>query len=206
MIMTQFEVYKYYIALKLHFTTDNYDVIKHKGRIKASRIAFAKRKDLFSIRKIADNYTNEEVVNFLVANFVSGDRWGGMFDSEAKVRYDDWRKRTESLQYNFEKELDTIVHDLELSNLNNEELFKISKNEHPYIIKAYLRKDISIETLVILEKILGFTEKFDNEINDTIFWPDMSRLIKKYKPFVKIEKEKYYELYRRRFGFDTTKD
>jgi hypothetical protein len=204
--MTQFEVYKYYIALKLHFTTDNYDVIKHKGRIKASRIAFTKRKDLFSIRKIADNYTNEEVVNFLVANFVSGDRWGGMFDSEAKVRYDDWRKRTESLQYNFEKELDTIVHDLELSNLNNEELFKISKNEHPYIIKAYLRKDISIETLVILEKILGFTDKFDNEINDTIFWPDMSRLIKKYKPFVKIEKEKYYELYRRRFGFDTTKD
>ena len=170
MIMTQFEVYKYYIALKLHFTTDNYDVIKHKGRIKASRTAFAKRKDLFSIRKIADNYTNEEVVNFLVANFVSGDRWGGMFDSEAKVRYDDWRKRTESLQYNFEKELDNIVHDLELSNLNNEELFKISK------------------------------------INDTIFWPDMSRLIKKYKPFVKIEKEKYYELYRRRFGFDTTKD
>ena len=206
MIMTQFEVYKYYIALKLHFTTDNYDVIKHKGRIKASRTAFAKRKDLFSIRKIADNYTNEEVVNFLVANFVSGDRWGGMFDSEAKVRYDDWRKRTESLQYNFEKELDNIVHDLELSNLNNEELFKISKNEHPYIIKAYLRKDISIETLVILEKILGFTDKFDNEINDTIFWPDMSRLIKKYKPFVKIEKEKYYELYRRRFGFDTAKD
>jgi hypothetical protein len=83
--------------------------------------------------------------------------------------------------------------------LNNEELFKICKNEHPYIIKSYLRKDISIETLVILEKILGFTDKFDNEINDTIFWPDMSRLIKKYKPFVKIEKEKYYELYRRRF-------
>jgi hypothetical protein len=123
-----------YLALKLHFTTENYDVIAQRGKVRASRAAFAKRKDLFSIRKIADNYTNEEVVNFLVANFVSGDRWGGMFDSEAKVRYDDWRKRTESLQYNFEKELDTIVHDLELNNLNNEDF----TNGYGFLTQAYI--------------------------------------------------------------------
>ena len=74
------------MALKLHFTTDKYDVIKQKGKVRASRQAFAKRSDLFSINKIAKKFSDEEVANFLIANFVSGDRWGGLFDSEAKDR------------------------------------------------------------------------------------------------------------------------
>ena len=75
MIMDAFEVYKYYMALKLHFTTDKYDVIEQKGKVRASRQAFAKRKDLFAINKVAKTYTDEEIANFLIANFVSGDRW-----------------------------------------------------------------------------------------------------------------------------------
>ena len=55
--MDEFGVYKMYIALKLHFTTDNYDITKRNGKVKASRQAFAKRKDLFSIRKIAKTYS-----------------------------------------------------------------------------------------------------------------------------------------------------
>jgi hypothetical protein len=93
--MDEFSVYKMYIALKLHFTTDAYDVIKQKGRVRASRQAFAKRTDLFSIKKISKNYSDEEVANFLVANFVSGDRWGGMFDTEAGQRYTLWKKKIE---------------------------------------------------------------------------------------------------------------
>jgi hypothetical protein len=111
--MDEYSVYKMYLALRLHFTTDNYDVIQQKGRVRASRQAYAKRKDLFSIRKIAKSYSDEEVANFLVANFVSGDRWGGMFDLEAGQRYKEWKKRVESLSYNFEQELDNIVNDLE---------------------------------------------------------------------------------------------
>jgi hypothetical protein len=86
MTMDEFSVYKMYIALKLHFTTDKYDVVKQRGKVKASRQAFAKRTDLFSIRKISKTYSDEEVANFLVANFVSGDRWGGMFDIDAGER------------------------------------------------------------------------------------------------------------------------
>jgi len=126
MIMDEYSVYKMYLALRLHFTTDNYDVIQQKGRVRASRQAYAKRKDLFSIRKIAKSYSDEEVANFLVANFVSGDRWGGMFDLEAGQRYKEWKKRVESLSYNFEQELDNIVNDLEESNLKIEDIFTVS--------------------------------------------------------------------------------
>ena len=206
MIMDEYSVYKMYLALRLHFTTDNYDVILQKGRVRASRQAYAKRKDLFSIRKIAKSYSDEEVANFLVANFVSGDRWGGMFDLEAGQRYKEWKKRVESLSYNFEQELDNIVNDLEESNLKIKDIFTVSKGQHPYIIKAFLRNTISIETLVILERLNKFTERFDREISDTVVWPDVSRLIKKYKPFLLIDMEKYDAIFRRRVGTKNAED
>ena len=200
MIMDEFSVYKMYLALKLHFTTDAYDVIKQRGKVRASRQAFAKRTDLFSIKKISKNYTDEEVANFLVANFVSGDRWGGMFDIEAGQRYTLWKKKIESLSYAFSQDLDNLIQECEDSGIDPKAVFTISKGQHPYIIKAYLRKTIGIETLVILEKLTGFINKFDSEINDTIVWPDISRLIKKYKPFLVIDVEKYDAIFRRRIS------
>jgi hypothetical protein len=198
--MDEFSVYKMYLALKLHFTTDAYDVIKQRGKVRASRQAFAKRTDLFSIKKISKNYTDEEVANFLVANFVSGDRWGGMFDIEAGQRYTLWKKKIESLSYAFSQDLDNLIQECEDSGIDPTAIFTISKGQHPYIIKAYLRKTIGIETLVILEKLTGFINKFDSEINDTIVWPDISRLIKKYKPFLVIDVEKYDAIFRRRIS------
>jgi len=55
----------------------------------------------------------------------------------------------------------------------------------------YLGKHISIETLVILNKINNYTNKLDNVLKDDIIWPDVSRIVKKYTPFLKIDKEKY---------------
>lgn len=206
MIMDAFEVYRFYLALKLHFTTDKYDVIKQKGKVRATKNAFLKRKDLFAINKIAKNYSDEEVANFLVANFVSGDRWGGVFDSEAKDRYLQWKKRMESLQYTFENDLNNLVQELEDNSLTFDILFKVTKGEHPYIIKAYLRKTITIETLVILDYLLNYKQTFDDQISDTFLWPDVSRIIEKYKPFLKVNLEKYGRIFRRISGHNESEN
>jgi hypothetical protein len=198
--MNEYSVYKMYLALKLHFTTDSYDVIANKGRVRASKQAFAKRKDLYSIKKISKTYTDEEVVNFLVSNFVSGDRWGGMFDSEAGERYTDWKRKIESLSYIFKNDLEVISSEKEVNNIKYDDMFKLYKTEHPYIIKMFLRKDITLETLVILEKLAPFVSNFDNELSEDLIWPDISRLIKKYKPFLKIDKEKYNGIFTRVLG------
>ena len=102
--MDEFSVYRFYLALKLHFTTDNYDVIKQQGKVRATKKSLYKRKDIGFIKRIATTYNDEEVVNFLIANFVSGDRWGGLFDQQAKETYLLWKKRIESLTYTFTKE------------------------------------------------------------------------------------------------------
>lgn len=200
MIMDEFSVYKMYIALKLHFTTDTYDVVAQKGRVRASRQAFAKRKDLYSIKKVSKTYSDEEVANFLVANFTSGDRWGGLFDVEASARYQAWKKRIESLSYIFTNDLDALMNDLEIEQIPFNDVFKITKTQHPYIIKAFLRKTISLETLVILEKLIPFTEYLDKELVGDVIWPDISRMIKKYKPFLRFDKDKYESIFRQRIG------
>ena len=204
--MDEYSVYKMYIALKLHFTTDNYDVIAQRGKVRASRQAFAKRKDLYSIKKVSKTYTDEEVANFLVANFTSGDRWGGLFDSEANERYAEWKKRVESLTYIFTNDLDKLLEDLEADNKQFDDAFKITKAQHPYIIKAFLRKTITLETLVILEKINPFLKYFDTELSNDIMWPDISRLIRKYKPFLQFDKEKFNGILRRRVGLNIAED
>tara|TARA_R110000824_G_scaffold322128_1_gene508877 strand:+ start:166 stop:780 length:615 start_codon:yes stop_codon:yes gene_type:complete len=197
--MEAFDVYKSYLALKLHFTTDKYDVIKQQGRVRATKQSFFKRNDLLNIRKIADTYSEKEVVDFLVANFVSGDRWGGVFDSEAKSNYLDWKRRIEAIKYTFEKEIDRLQFIMEKENLSYNDLFTIN-NGHPIILKKYLKKDISIETLVILNVIDNFTIMLDSKLSEDILWPDVSRIIKKYTPFLKVDKEKYASALRRRIG------
>lgn len=197
-----YEVYRYYLALRLHFTTDHYDVVKQRGRVRASKQAFYKRRDLHSIKKVAENYSEKEIVDFLVANFTSGDRWGGVFDIDAKEKYINWKKRVESLAYTFEKELASIVNHCEKSSTSYHDCFIPTKNEHSYIIKMYLRKEVSIETLVILYQLnfLNYVEILDTKLEHDIVWPDLSRIIKKYSPFLTIEQQRYARILRRTIG------
>ena len=200
MIMEPFEVYRYYLALRLHFTTDNYNVIEQKGRVRATKNSFLKRKDLLSIRRVAETYSDKDIVDFLVANFVSGDRWGGVFDVESKERYQGWKKRIESISYTFKKEIDKAVAYADKLGITFNQLFYCNHGQHPFIIKMYLRNDISIETLVILNKLNNFTDQLDQDLKDDLVWPDTSRIIKKYSPFLEIKKDKYNEIYRRAIG------
>ena len=200
MIMEPFEVYRYYLALRLHFTTDSYNVIEQKGRVRATKNSFLKRKDLLSIRRVAETYSDKDIVDFLVANFVSGDRWGGVFDVESKDRYQGWKKRIESISYTFKKEVDKAAAYADKLGITFNQLFYCNHGQHPFIIKMYLRNDISIETLVILNKLNNFTDQLDQDLKDDLVWPDTSRIIKKYSPFLEIKKDKYNEIYRRAIG------
>jgi len=65
-------------------------------------------------------------------------------------------------------------------------LFLITEDggSHPPIIRMLLQEDVSLETVVLLDKMLGFTKRFDKTITETLVWPDLSMRIRKYKPFV----------------------
>ena len=108
-----YEVYKLYLAIKLHFTTKSYDVVKYKGKVRVKPETFKKRKDMVSIKKLARDYKREEIIDFLVANFVSGERWGGLFDIQASKRYEDWKAKKNQREYLFQRDVSKILLEME---------------------------------------------------------------------------------------------
>jgi len=197
--LDEFDVYRYYLALKLHFTTDQYDAIKQKGRVRATREAFNKRRDLYFIRKLASKLPDKDVVDFLVANFVSGDNWGGVFNSDAEKRFVEWKRKIESLTYTFESDISYLQLECEKQGKELSYIFEMETNKHPIVVREYLGKNISLETLVILDDLKSFVDTYDKLMYNDIIWKDVSRLIKKYKPFLPYNKKKIKDGFESRF-------
>ena len=182
--MMPFDAYKCYLSLKNHFTKDSYDYHKYCGKSRATVQSFYKRKDRFWFEKLARNKDDREVVEFFVSNFIActdpSKLWIGEMVREGEGRYMSWKKRNQSLSYIFKEEVESV-----LSNQKIDTVFS-SKKGHPIILKKYLSDEISAETMVILDKILGFRQDFDDKLSDPV-WETVSMRIKKYSPFLNID-------------------
>ena len=178
MRMDPFETYTNYLALKLHFEKDRYDYFKYNGKTNASIEAFHRRKDRFKFSRLSNKLT--EIVEYFVANIVRGKKWIGDF---TKKNWTEHQKVNQSIQYFFENDCEKLLTKV----ANFDILFNSDDGNHPKIIKEYLGKKITLETLIIFEKLLKFRERYDKDIKETFVWPEVSRLIQKYEPFVKID-------------------
>ena len=187
--MMPFDAYKQYLSLKNHFTKEKYDYHKYCGKSRATVQSFYKRKDRFWFEKLARNKSDQEVIEFFVSNFITctdpGKLWIGEMIREGDSRYTNWKKRTQSLSYLFKEETNEIF-----SDGNFDSMFAMDGTRHPQILKEYLRENISIETMVILDKILGFRQEFDEKLQDPV-WQTVSMRIKKYSPFLNIDVFRY---------------
>ena len=182
--MMPFDSYKTYLSLKNHFTKDTYDYFKYCGKSRASLQSFYKRKDRMWFEKVSRQKTDQEVVDFFVANFVSCNDpetlWIGEMIKEGETRYQNWQKRIQSLSYIFKEESQNLF-----QNNNFDDIFKCSKG-HPILLKSFLTGKISLETLVIYDKIFSYSNNFDKKLKDPV-WETVSRRIKKYNPFLNID-------------------
>ena len=84
----------------------------------------------------------------------------------------------------FKDECDIIFADGDISS------FEITGSKHPKLVKLYLANKVSLETLVILDKLLHFTKIYDKKLVDPI-WEFTSMKIKKYSPFIYVDSKKY---------------
>jgi hypothetical protein len=191
--MTPFDAYKTYLALKNHFSKSNYDYFKYAGKSRASVASFEKRKDKYWFERISRQKDDNEIKEFFVANLVEADDsssvWIGNVIREGDTCYKEWQKKQQSLKYLFTQESEQM-----LSSNNLEQLFDCSK-QHPPVLKMFLSGKISIETLVIWDKIFLFRNNFDKKLLDPV-WELMSLKIQKYSPFLNIDVEDYKKVLR----------
>ena len=184
MIVTPFETYQHYLSLKNHFTNPKYDFFKYGAKTRASMTSFNKRRDKYFFEKTSRKYSDKEVLDFLVSNFVASDNpqnlWIGEIISSGERTYADWMRRQQSLTYLFKEQSNELFSETKLDDALN-----CSKG-HPPVLKKFLSGKISLETLVIYDKIFLFGKMFDKKLLDPV-WETVSLKIKKYAPFLNID-------------------
>lgn len=193
MIVTPFETYQHYLSLKNHFTNPKYDFFKYGAKTRASMTSFNKRTDKYWFEKTSRKYNDKEVVDFLVSNFVSADNpqnlWIGEIINSGERTYQEWMRRQQSLTYLFREQSSELFSETKLNDALN-----CSKG-HPPVLKKFLSGKISLETLVIYDRIFLFGKKFDKQLLDPV-WETVSLKIKKYTPFLNIDVFNYKKLLR----------
>ena len=190
--MTPYEAFILYTALKSHFTT-SYDFFKYNGKVNIPVDTFEKRRDKFFFHKLAKHRTPKE---FLIANTIVANprTWIGdlVNSTEAEENLKVWMKRVQSLGYTFEEDLKKL-----LTNLDDNLIIK--DNQHPYLLKLFLRKKVSIETMIILNDLLGFFSHWNKKLKDDIMWSDIKILCEKYRPFITYDKKRMMMIARKVF-------
>ena len=191
MKVSPFDCYKTYLAMKNHFTKESYDYVKYGGRSRASVASFNKRRDRYFFERMSRKKDDDEIIQYFIANFISsedpGKVWIGEIIQNGETNFKEWQKRNQSLSYLFGNEVEGIL------TRDNFDSYFHTEGQHPKILKAYLRNEISIETLIILDKILGFVKRFDKKLDDPI-WSTVSLKIKKYGAFLNIDVLRYRKI------------
>jgi len=188
--MDPFESYKLYNALKLHFETDGYDAVKYNYKSNVTPQSFFKRKDKYFFAKLAKKY-NGNLKDFYISQFINTESYvGDMMDEEAEKNYLNYKRIQESIHRVFSIDINILGE----QERKFDELFKSYHGQLPLVVKLWLQEEISLETVVILDSILGFVERESDNITDTIIWPDLKRRINKYKPFVNYTEDKCMKL------------
>ena len=180
--MDGFDVYKQYLALKLHFTREDYNFEQYNGKTRATYESFNKRNDRFFFHRVAKKHKSD-ILDFLVSGFVTNNSvWvGDLNSSTADQKYLQYVKRRDGFSYYFKLDMS---HLLKKANGDFNKIFKCYKGQHPILLKSFLAKKIGLDTLSVLQKMFNYCKKFDKEIEEKIVWPKVSLLARKYTTFL----------------------
>lgn len=193
MRLTGYETFCLYLALKNHFTQDKYDFFKYKGKVKVPQDTFLRRRDRFQFEKLARKYNADQMRDLLVANFLADKSWvGDMLEDEAHDRYLKYVKVKQSLSYTFSNDIDLAL----ASVPEPQELFRIHKDQYPKIIELLQRQEVTLETVVILNSLVGFSEKYNTKLSGSYIWDKINVKLQKYTPFVEFDKKKFAKVFK----------
>ena len=188
-MMTGYEAFSIYNGLKLHFTQKSYDYLKYNGKSNISVVTFENRKDKFHFYKLSRKHQiKDDYINFLVANLLEDSKvWvGTLLSEECDIIYRQRQKVIQSMSYTFENECRDLF-----SDYKNPNDVLVTNGDYPVLLTKALRKEISPETLIILNRILNFLPMWNKKITDTIRWPDYEMKLTKYASFLMLDDVKY---------------
>ena len=181
-----YDAYTLYLGIKLHFYSNDYDFGKYNGKVKADIKSFLKRKDKYHFGKLHRTH-KQELQDFYIANLSKKDLWAGDLLSEECVKvYKEWKKNNQKLSYLFETEVSDLLRKKDI-----QKVLEVKNGQHPILLKEFMAKKVSLETICIMDEIVEFTKDWDRMISERIVYPEIHNKINKYKSFVDFDRVKY---------------
>jgi hypothetical protein len=194
--MDGFKAYRYYLAIKLHFTTDKFNVFENRGNVRGTREAFNARNDRYIFEKLANKFDNDkDIIQYFVSIFAYGNSTAIYDGKEADDAYVEWLRRKQSITKIFIDDLASLINHIEINKLKSSAIFEFTDNEYPVALKMFLGKQISIETIRIIDDIYPIIEKWSNNASVKYIWEDEIRRITKLTGFVKYDKIKIKKIF-----------
>ena len=194
--MDGFKAYRYYLAIKLHFTTDKFNVFENRGNVRGTREAFNARNDRYIFEKLAQRRPDDkEIIQFFVSNFAYGKDTAIYAGQEAEDNYQLWTKRKQSITKIFIDDLASLLHNIEVNKLKHNAIFEFTENEYPVALKMFIGGKIAIESLRIIDDFTGIVEKWKNHPTVKYIWDDEIRRLIKLTGFVKYDKIKLFQIF-----------
>lgn len=194
--MDGFKAYKYYMAIKLHFTTEKYNVFESRGHVKGTRDAFNSRNDRYIFEKLAQKYSNDkDMIQFFVSNFAYGNDTAIYGNGEAEELFSQWQMKKQSITKVVIDDLTNLMNMCDVHKFNTDGIFKNLDGDLPVLTSMYLSGRISIETLRIIDDIEPFIESWENDSTIKIVMGDRLLRVKKLKGFVKYDVEKLTKIF-----------
>jgi len=204
---TTYNAWYTYQGIYAHFRSQdrNYDYLKYNGKLKFSGIPsmeksfykhehngnFSMQRKIFT--DLGKRFTNKEaLIFFYLSQFTNDIMYPSHFDTEV---YDAYVERMNNFYLYFEQDIGKIKAFIDSYEILFNDIFIVDGINHPVIMKLSLSKTIGLETVAVLDSLLGFVDDIDSRLDDPL-WNNHSFLIKKYKPFLKLEqyKEKSTEI------------
>jgi hypothetical protein len=181
--MEPIDVYLMYCAMKAHFGKGDYDFVTYKGKTRIKRDTFYKRKDRSFFVRLARKYkTEQEIQNYFVANFIKDKK--GYIANFNDENYESWKLKRQGFFDLFEVEMKPLVEAFE-------DLFTVKNGQHPKLMKEFLGGRVSLETTIILDELVSYSQSWNKQLEDDIIWIDLRNLMNNYKRFLTIDQEQY---------------
>lgn len=184
--------YRLYRTLKVQFSNRKYNMIRDGdwNLLPTSESTYSKMKTKYTYDRLAKKYNLGDLAGIMIISFSRNpDIWGG--DMSGEDAYDLYLKtlgKIERMRIVFKEEVNDLLRLSRSKGMTFRDLLKVDSGQ-PWIFKYVQQDVISYETMILLDSIFNFIDKYDT-MNDHVWVNGYSARIKAYRGLVKIDKEK----------------
>lgn len=185
--LSGFGAYRRYLAIKYHFNSESYDYIKYQKQVKASENSYEKRKDKFVYESLAKKYSEDELENILISNFVSNDSFwiGDVKPSHYTIEvYHNFKKRLSVIKATLSNDICYLKELCDKKGYTFNDLLD-TRQDLPIVYYELEQGNISPEIIVLFNEIFNFLNK---RILDNIIFKRWKLKIEKYSVLLKEKK------------------